>query len=88
MKEETGLIICDLILLGVFSGPDYYFKVSNGDELYSVTAVYLNKDFKGEINIDKEESLDMQFFNLNELPEGLTAEYRSYITPFLEKLSI
>jgi hypothetical protein len=55
--------------------------------LYSVTAVYLTKDFKGEIKIDKEESLDIQFFNLNELPKGLTEEYRSYIIPFIEKLS-
>ncbi|MRX56142.1 NUDIX domain-containing protein [Bacillus idriensis] len=87
VKEETGLLIFDLKLLGVFSGPDYYFKVSNGDELYSVTAVYLTKGFKGEINIDKEESLDIQFFNLNKLPKGLTEEYRSYITPFLEKIT-
>lgn len=87
VKEETGLLICDLKLLGIFSGQDYYFKVSNGDELYSVTAVYLTRDFKGELNIDNEESLDLQFFNLNKLPMGLTKEYRSYITPFLEKIS-
>ena len=29
----------DTQLLGDFSGPDCYLKVSNGDELYAVTAV-------------------------------------------------
>ena len=38
--EETGLEVDELELLGVFSGADYYLKMNNGDELYSVTAVY------------------------------------------------
>ncbi|KKI91192.1 DNA mismatch repair protein MutT [Bacillus sp. SA1-12] len=86
VKEETGLLIGDLKLLGVFSGPDYYFKISNGDELYSVTAVFVTNDIEGEIKIDREESIDIQFFSLNKLPKGLTEEYRSYINPYLEQL--
>lgn len=74
-------------MLGVFSGQEYYFKFSNGDEIYSVTAVYLTKDIEGKIEIDSTESIDIQFFNLNKLPQGLTEEYRSYITPFLEQLN-
>uniref|UniRef100_UPI00260E3BEC NUDIX hydrolase n=1 Tax=uncultured Metabacillus sp. TaxID=2860135 RepID=UPI00260E3BEC len=87
VKEETGLLIGDLKLLGVFSGPEYYFKVSNGDELYSVTAVYLTNDIEGKIEVDKRESFDIQFFSLNLLPKGLTKEYRSYINPYLAELT-
>lgn len=87
VKEETGLQIGDLKLLGVFSGQDYYFKVSNGDELYSVTAVYQTNDIKGSIEIDKSESIDIQFFSPDKLPEGLTEEYRSYITPYIKELN-
>ncbi|MBU8567959.1 NUDIX hydrolase [Virgibacillus pantothenticus] len=86
VKEETGLDIGELKLLEVFSGEDYYFKVSNGDEIYSVTAVYATDDLKGDIEIDKTESLDIQFFSLENLPEGLTEEYRNYINPFLKEL--
>lgn len=32
--EETGLIVENLILLNVFSGSDYYLKISNGDDFY------------------------------------------------------
>jgi 8-oxo-dGTP pyrophosphatase MutT (NUDIX family) len=86
VREETGLDIGGLQLLDVFSGSDYYFKVSNGDELYSVTAVYITREVKGNLEIDKRESLDIQYFNLNELPEALTDEYRTYINSYIKKL--
>ncbi|WP_409250871.1 NUDIX hydrolase [Bacillus sp. SCS-153A] len=86
VKEETGLTIGELELVGIFSGPDYYFKVpSNGDELYSVTAVYYTRGADGNIVIDEDESFDFQYFSLEELPEGLTEEYRGYIEAFIEK---
>lgn len=87
VKEETGLTIGKLTLLGVFSGKEYYFKVANGDELYSVTAVYYSSDLKGAIEVDKSESIDIQFFSLNHLPDGLTEEYQGYIYPYIEQIS-
>nr|WP_219914651.1 NUDIX hydrolase [Thalassobacillus sp. CUG 92003] len=86
VKEETGLEVGALKLLGVFSGEAYYFKVANGDELYSVTAVYLTEEVIGRVVIDRTESHDIQFFQLDDLPHGLTDEYRSYITPYLNDL--
>ncbi len=87
VKEETGLEVGELELLGVFSGPEYFLKVANGDELYSVTAVYLTHESKGNIEIDKDESIDVRYFNINELPEGLTEVNRNYIEPYLKKSS-
>ncbi|WP_246941986.1 NUDIX hydrolase [Bacillus pinisoli] len=86
VKEETGLDIGELELLGIFSGQDYYLKVANGDELYSVTAVYVTNEVKGAINIDFQESIDIKYFNLHELPDGLTQGYRNYIEPYLTKI--
>ncbi|MCM3783745.1 NUDIX domain-containing protein [Neobacillus mesonae] len=37
--EETGLTINSLTKLDLFSGSDLYLKLSNGDEIYSVTAM-------------------------------------------------
>ncbi|MFD1019720.1 NUDIX hydrolase [Thalassobacillus hwangdonensis] len=81
--EETGLTINGLKLLNVFSGADYYLKVQNGDELYSVTAVYYTNDVSGELNIDYSESEKMQYFPLHNLPNGLTDEYRGFIEEYL-----
>jgi 8-oxo-dGTP pyrophosphatase MutT (NUDIX family) len=87
VKEETGLEIGELVLVDVFSGPQYYFKVSNGDELYSVTAVYYTKETAGTMMMNREESVDIRYFTLSDLPEGLKDEYRGYIMAYIEKRS-
>ena len=81
--EETGLVVENLQLVNVFSGSDYYLKVANGDELYSVTAVYYTNDVSGEMNIDYTESEKMQYFPLTDLPDGLTDEYRGFIDQYM-----
>ncbi|WP_377890126.1 NUDIX hydrolase [Alkalihalobacillus sp. R86527] len=83
VKEETGLTIGNLTLLDVFSGSDYYLKVSNGDELYSVTTVYVTEEVRGTLTVDETESVDLKYFRLDGLPDGLTKEYRHYIEPYL-----
>ncbi|WP_100333463.1 NUDIX hydrolase [Bacillus alkalisoli] len=83
--EETGLVVENLKLLNVYSGSQYYLKVSNGDELYSVTAVYYTSNASGEIKIDYTESERMQYFGMDNLPEKLTSEYREFIVHYIER---
>lgn len=68
LKEETNLDCDDFTLLNVFSGNDFYFKYPNSDELYSVIALYLTKDFKGDLKITDSESFDLKFFSKTDLP--------------------
>ena len=82
--EETGLIVENLQLLNVFSGSKYYLKVSNGDELYSVTAVFYTRDVSGDMNIDYSESIKVQYFSINNLPNELTDEYKEFIEQYIE----
>lgn len=84
VQEETGLAITDLQLLGVFSGPDCYLKVSNGDELYAVTAVFYTRNVLGNLVIDYNESETMQYFSLYHLPNDL--KDRRYIEPYIAQL--
>lgn len=65
-------------------GSEQYLKLSNGAELYSVTANYYSYEFKGTIEVDKNESIDVKFFKLNQLPEGTTEEY---IKPYIHLLT-
>lgn len=54
-------------------------KLKNGDEFYPITIAYLCKDITGGLlKADGVESLHVQFFNLNELPQN--------ISPFIKKL--
>jgi 8-oxo-dGTP pyrophosphatase MutT (NUDIX family) len=81
--EETGLVVENLKLINVFSGSEYFLKVSNGDELYSVTAVYYTSDVSGDLKIDYSESENMQYFSVNNLPNELTDEYRGFIDQYI-----
>ncbi|WP_096153587.1 NUDIX hydrolase [Bacillus sp. FJAT-45066] len=83
--EETGLVVENLKLLNVYSGSQYYLKVSNGDELYSVTAVYYTSNASGDIKIDYTESERMQYFGMDNLPEKLTSEYREFIVHYIDR---
>lgn len=81
--EETGLHIQNLRLLAVFSGEDTYVKGENGDEFYSVTAVFITDQVKGEIQFETPETVDVQYFKSNELPEQMVGSHRRFIYQFM-----
>lgn len=83
VKEETGLELGVLTLLGLFSGEKYHFTFENGDEIYSVTAVYQTNEFTGALEANPDESIELRFFNI--LPDALLDEYRDYITPYYKE---
>ena len=76
--EETGLFVSNLELLHVFSGPDYYFKIDNGNEFYSVTVVYRTNTFKGTLQANKEETFSLGFFPIDNFPDQLLASNKNF----------
>jgi 8-oxo-dGTP pyrophosphatase MutT (NUDIX family) len=82
--EETGLSVSDLELCQVFSGPDYYFKIDNGDEFYSVTVVYQTKTFTGTLQANEEETLSLGFFPIDNLPIQLLASNKNFLKKCLD----
>ncbi len=68
LKEETNLYAEKYSLLNVFSGKDFFFIYPNGDELYSVVALYLAEGISGDLKITDGESRDLEYFGKNELP--------------------
>jgi ADP-ribose pyrophosphatase YjhB (NUDIX family) len=81
--EETGLMIGHLDLVGVFSGPQYFFTLKNKDQIYAVTAVYVTSDVRGEPTADGVESKSVGYFDFDQLPEGIEKEYKDYIEAYL-----
>jgi hypothetical protein len=53
------------------SGSNLYYKYPNGDEVYNVICVYLVEDISGELAMNDGESLDLEYFSINELPTKL-----------------
>jgi 8-oxo-dGTP pyrophosphatase MutT (NUDIX family) len=76
--EETGLHLGKLELFGIYSGPDYDKTFSNGDQVSMVQFLFTCKDFKGGLVESNPESLDIQFFPLNELPENLFSDHKVF----------
>ena len=68
LKEETSLSARSFILLHLFSGRDFYFKYPNGDELYSVVALFLAEGVAGELKIGDCESTELGFFPKDQIP--------------------
>ncbi|MFP5108938.1 NUDIX hydrolase [Neobacillus sp. C211] len=81
--EETGVEIGQLQLVEIFSGKQYFRKLTNGDEFYPVTIAYVSKDIKkNTIKIDGKESIDAGFFPLHELPEQTSPLVRKMIQQY------
>ena len=68
LQEESNLFADGFSFLHLFSGPDFYFKYPNGDELYSVVALYLAEGVHGKMKITDGESKELRFFGKNEMP--------------------
>jgi len=80
--EETGLEVNELILFGVFSGKELYYRYPNGDQVYIVTIVYLARDVQGTVGFLDGEHYGFQYFELTQLPENISPP----IKPILKKL--
>jgi ADP-ribose pyrophosphatase YjhB (NUDIX family) len=72
LLEETGLIANTLELFGVFSGKELYYIYPHGDEISNVDIVYICKSYSGEVKADMVESVDVKFFDINELPDNIS----------------
>lgn len=68
LREETGLEAERMQLLGVFSGPEFFFEYPNGDQLHSVVILYKASGVSGEMKMTDGESLDLAYFPLDQLP--------------------
>lgn len=71
VKEETNLDITEenLQLIAVVSGNTRCNEYPNGDVVINNTVLYCIKNYSGEIKWDNE-SKEMKFFNLDNLPQN------------------
>jgi ADP-ribose pyrophosphatase YjhB (NUDIX family) len=79
--EETNLEIGEMSLVGVFSGPEFYFKYPNRDEVYNVTIVYLSRDWHGDVKLNDEHT-EWGWFATTDIPEDLSPPIRPVIEQF------
>ena len=81
--EETGLICGKLDFLGVYSGSDMIFSYDNGDSVCLVNVVYICQDFSGEMLNETDETLELKWFDVDKLPEGISAIDKKWFDDFI-----
>ncbi|OOV37098.1 hypothetical protein BS756_09220 [Staphylococcus sp. MB371] len=70
--EETNLEIQNLKFIRNFSGKDYHMVYPNGDEAYTVTALFESEEYEGELSADIKETQNLKFFDLDKLPQNIS----------------
>lgn len=68
LKEECGIEAENLELVDVLSGKEYYFEYPNGDKMCTVIVLFKVLNYKGKIKISDDESKDLRFFSMDNLP--------------------
>lgn len=68
LMEEAGLKAEHFELIDLLSGKELYFRYPNGDETYTVIALYRAVGVSGELKINDDESFRLQYFSLDDLP--------------------
>ncbi|WP_453989916.1 NUDIX domain-containing protein [Bacillus nitroreducens] len=72
VKEETNLDIKINKLIGVYSDPDsQVFAYPNGKVVHFITTCFLAEITGGELRCNSSESLELKFFNQQNLPQDL-----------------
>jgi len=66
VKEETGLDVINLVSLGAFH--NFSKTWPGGDQAHIICFVFVGTNLEGELHIDGEETLDLQYFDHDHLP--------------------
>lgn len=67
MREETGLQVEPVRIIGAYGGKEFRVVYQNGDVASYVTTVFECKVISGKVTPDFEEVLDVRFFSETEV---------------------
>ena len=87
LYEETGLIANKLELLGVFSGENMMYTYPNGDEVCIIGIDYVCRDFSGDLLPQTDETLELKWFDIADLPKDISPPDVEPMAAFVEYIS-
>ena len=71
LKEEINIKPINPELVKVYSGTDFHLIYPNKDETFLISAIYIVKEYEGELKPDYIEVEEIRWFDINQLPEEL-----------------
>jgi len=82
VQEEIGLEVGNLTFLAMFSGPEFFSRYPNGDEVHPVLALYTARYDGQELRLDPHEALQTGFFAQDALPQPLRPSIPHYLAAY------
>ncbi len=83
VMEECGLLVGEMTLLGVFSGPELNHVYPNGNEVCGIDIVYISRDYSGSLESFDGEAKQMGFYPIDALPQPISAMNAKQINAYL-----
>ncbi len=83
LLEETGLTANRLVLFDVFSGPDMKYTYPDGNTVSIIDIVYLCNDYSGDLKPQASEVLDLQWFDIDQIPANLSPPIKPALRRFV-----
>lgn len=81
--EETGIVVDQMELVGVYSGEELHYTYPNRDEVYMFSAVYRSRTDGTCIQLDLTEHSEFGFFKLNQLPEEVSPPIKPILRDYI-----
>lgn len=83
-KEETGLTLGELRLIGIYSEPDRIVTYPNGDVCCYTGILFHTTSFEGTLLQETDETWEHRFFAKNEIPETMSFYDRSMVEDWIK----
>jgi len=84
LSEELQADRLFLTLLGIFSGEEFYHSYPNGDEVYSVIALFEAEIAEEDLEADGKEISRYKHFPENSLPDNITKTTKMLLEKYIQ----
>lgn len=85
VKEELNITVINPELIDIYSGEEVHMFYPNKDEIYGISAVYLVRDYIGELKQDDSEVAELKWFDINNIPKDIHKPDRKAIIEIIKK---
>ncbi len=86
LTEETGLVALELKFFHVFSGKELFYTYPNGDMVAVTDVVFMCHEFSGELVKENDETAELRWFHINDLPENISPPQKPSVKLYLERV--
>jgi len=71
VKEELNVKPINPELVNVYSGEDIHYIYPNNDEVYCISAIYIVREYEGELKPDNDEVAELKWFDIDKMPDNI-----------------